>query len=260
MGAARTDGELMHPHLALIERKFEMSMDGRGRLAGVRGVTIATARGGQAVYIGSDVPDALAPMLVDAVAASLPAPAPDHEPPALERCRRILESCWPRLSLEAGPIYVIAPDTPSSVRTDIERSDAPLSERLRALNPGNWEEDEWNDLLDGTLGPWAMAVVDGKVVSICHTPLPMTEHAAECGVWTAPAARGQGLAAAVTATWAEVLRPSGRILFYSTDAQNLSSQRVAARLRLRLIGWMWSLNAIDARQRRHRHPLSRPAS
>ncbi|MGD9894238.1 MAG: GNAT family N-acetyltransferase, partial [Dehalococcoidia bacterium] len=235
-------------------------MDDRRRLAGICGVTITAAHNGQAVYIGSEVSDILAPAVVDAVERSPLAPTPDREPPALGTCRRILASCCPRLTLDAGPAYLIEPRVPFATRPDIVRSDTSSSESLRRLNPGNWEHDEWNDLLDGALGPWAMAVAGGKVVSLCHTPLPMTESAAECGVWTHPDARGQGYAAAVTATWADILRPSGRLLFYGTDVQNHSSQRVAARLRLRLIGWTWSLIAIDPTQRSQRHPLSRPAS
>lgn len=236
-----------------------MSMDGHRRLAEFRGISIAAARGGQTVLIGSEVPDTLAPALIDAVTQSPPAPAPGQEPPALERCRRILESCFARLSLDAGPVYLFELSALARARNDILRSDAQLDERLRKLNPGNWESDEWNDLLDGTLGPWAMAVVDGTVVSICHTPLAMTERAAECGVWTLPEARGRGYAAAVTAAWADVLRPSGRHLFYGTDAQNVSSQRVAARLRLRLLGWTWNLTDVDVSLRGQRHPLNRTA-
>jgi predicted GNAT family acetyltransferase len=98
-----------------------------------------------------------------------------------------------------------------------------------------------------------------QVVSICHTPRAMTTRAAECGVWTDPAWRGRGRAAAVTAAWADVLRPSGRRLFYSTDAGNLSSQRVAARLGLRLLGWLWRV--AEARQEGGGlHPLSRARS
>ena len=86
-----------------------------------------------------------------------------------------------------------------------------------------------------------MATVDGRAVSICHTPSHLTERGAECGVWTHPDFRGQRHAPAVTAAWASVLAPSGRYLFYSTEADNRSSQRVAARLGLRLIGWSWNL-------------------
>jgi RimJ/RimL family protein N-acetyltransferase len=172
-----------------------------------------------------------------------------------------LEPACAPLSVEAGPTYLIEPDVRFEMRTHIARSDTSSGERLRHLNPGNWEHDEWDELLDGALGPWAMAVVDGRVVSICHTPGRMTERAAECGVWTHPDYRGRGYAAAVTATWADILRPGGRYLFYSTDAQNRSSQRVAARLGLRPIGWTWRLTGVDLEGRRsHRHPLSRQSS
>ena len=45
----------------------------------------------------------------------------------------------------------------------------------------------------------------------------------------------------LTAAWAALTRPSGRHLFYSTSGENVSSQRVAARLGLRPIGWLWQL-------------------
>jgi hypothetical protein len=248
-----------HSDLDLLERRTEMSMDDCRRLAGVCGVTITATRDAHAVYIGSEVPDTLVPALVDAVERSPLASAPDREPPALGACRTILEPGCPRLALDSGLAYLIEPGVPFVTRPDIVRSDTSNSVALRPLNPGNWEHDEWNHLLDGILGPWAMAIAGGRVISLCHTPVPMTDSAAECGVWTHPDARGRGYAAAVTATWADILRPSGRSLFYGTDVQNLSSQRVAQRLELRPLGWNWSLIAIDPVQRSQRHPLSRPA-
>jgi RimJ/RimL family protein N-acetyltransferase len=94
-------------------------------------------------------------------------------------------------------------------------------------------------------------------VSICHTPGPLTPRGAECGVWTQPGFRGRGYATATAtaAAWAASLRPTGRILFYSTDADNRSSQRVAERLQLRPIGWTWRLRAPDPRVEPV-HPLS----
>jgi RimJ/RimL family protein N-acetyltransferase len=121
----------------------------------------------------------------------------------------------------------------------IERSDAHGGDRLRGANPGGWEPVEWDELLDGRLGPWAMAREGERVVSICHTPLAMTPSSAECGVWTDPAFRGRGYAAAVTAAWATLLRPTGRALFYSCDETNASSRRVAERLGLRSLGRVW---------------------
>ncbi|MFF3665559.1 GNAT family protein [Microtetraspora malaysiensis] len=47
--------------------------------------------------------------------------------------------------------------------------------------------------------------------------------------------------AATTAAWADLLSADCPHLFYSTSADNLSSQRVAGRLGLRAIGWLWKL-------------------
>jgi RimJ/RimL family protein N-acetyltransferase len=245
--------------LELLEVQAEMAMDGHRRLAGICGVILAAARDGQAIFVGSEVPKLLVPALTAAAASPLPS-TPDHEPPALAACRAMLEPHCRVLSLNAGPSYLFDPDIRIEMGASIARSDAPQDERLRLLNPGNWERDEWDDLLDGVLGPWAIAVVDERIVSICHTPQAMTDRAAECGVWTDPDYRGRGYAAAVTATWADILRPSGRFLFYSTDAENLSSQRVAARLHLCPIGWTWSLTDAGHEQRLDRHPLSRRLS
>jgi RimJ/RimL family protein N-acetyltransferase len=246
--------------LELFKIEAERSMDDRYRLAGACGVKISTTRDGQLLFVGSEVPDSFVPALIDAVDRSPLALAPDREPSALATCREILEPACAPLSVHAGPTYLIEPQVRAERRRWIVRSDSFASERLRHHNPGNWEPDEWHDLLDGALGPWAMAVVEGRIASICHTPLPMTQQAAECGVWTHPDYRGRGYAAEVTATWADVLRASGRCLFYRTDAQNISSQRVAARLRLRLIGWTWDLARADPGPRDNRHPLSRRSS
>ncbi|MFC5826580.1 GNAT family N-acetyltransferase [Nonomuraea insulae] len=77
-----------------------------------------------------------------------------------------------------------------------------------------------------------------QVVAICHSARN-TPAGAEAGTWTSPAYRGRGYAAITTAAWAELL--PGIQLFYSTSADNHSSQRVAARLGLRGIGWLWKL-------------------
>ncbi|MDZ7727477.1 MAG: GNAT family N-acetyltransferase [Dehalococcoidia bacterium] len=99
------------------------------------------------------------------------------------------------------------------------------------------------------LGPWAMALVEGRVVSICHSPR-LDDYGAEAGTWTDPAFRGRGYAAAATAVWAKQIHETGSVAFYSTSADNRSSQRVAERLGLELIGWLWKLfaNSTGARQ------------
>jgi predicted GNAT family acetyltransferase len=85
-----------------------------------------------------------------------------------------------------------------------------------------------------------MAINSDAVIATCHTPV-RSARGAEAAVWTHPVHRGQGRAAAVSAAWAALIRPTGRYLFYSTWAENRSSMRVAARLGLRPIGWMWKI-------------------
>lgn len=86
-----------------------------------------------------------------------------------------------------------------------------------------------------------MVVDDGRVVSMCHTPR-ISSAGAEAGTWTDPKFRGRGYAAAATAAWADLLAATSPFLFYSTTADNRSSQRVAERLGLRQIGWLWKLS------------------
>src|SRR5262249_34490237 len=88
-----------------------------------------------------------------------------------------------------------------------------------------------------------MAMHGERVISICHTPVANAS-AADAGVWTHPEFRGHGHAAAATAEWAALMRTSGRQLFYRTSRTNLASQRVAARLGLRRIGYLWQLQSM----------------
>ena len=231
--------------IELLEIQAEMSFDARRRMTGLCGVTLARAHDGQILLVGSDLSDKVAAELAATFDATAPTPPRDPSvvPPALERCEELLGAANGPQRCRSGPSYVFRRDTAFASTADIRRSDATNEDvdTLQSGNPGNWDLQEWGDLLDGSLGPWAMALVDGNVVSVCHTPRPMTERAAECGVWTHPDARGRGHAAAVTAAWAAILLPTHPYLFYSTDRENRSSQRVAAHLDLRPIGWTWTL-------------------
>ncbi|HVM33932.1 MAG TPA: GNAT family N-acetyltransferase [Actinomycetota bacterium] len=89
-----------------------------------------------------------------------------------------------------------------------------------------------------------MATSDRRIIAICHTP-ESSDQGAEAGVWTHPDFRGRGHAATVTAAWATLMGPTGKVLFYSTSRTNLSSQRVADRLGLPLIGWLWQIASPD---------------
>lgn len=124
------------------------------------------------------------------------------------------------------------------------RSDVPDPQVRRLRIPPTWDGPDWDRLLEGRYGPWAMVVDDDRMLSLCHSARLATA-GVEAGTWTAEDARGRGLAAVATAAWAEACQDLPGHIFYSTDANNLASQRVAARLKLPLLGQLWKLRAAD---------------
>ena len=244
--------------LELLGIQARMGLDERGRIAGQWGVTIAAAREGQLLFLGSELPPQLADEIHAAFAVAPRGADPSVAPPALAMCERLLNNADGPLHGTWELCYVFSGLTRCTSTADLTLSTSQQREMVREGNPGNWLAAEWDELVDGKLGPWAMATIGGRVISICHTPRKMTDDAAECGVWTDHDFRGQGHAAAVTAAWASILKPTGRHLFYSADAANRSSQRVAARLSLRLIGSTWSLAKPHDGTEYQRHPLSNP--
>jgi RimJ/RimL family protein N-acetyltransferase len=231
-------GEL---ELLRLEIETIWTVDARGRVNGPD-LVLASAASGLAVAFGTAVPDDLATVSTEVVGGALPPRDPRSPPAVLGQCRELLEQIFApaEVALACGPSYLVPDSVAFASEATLVRSDALDLSALREANPGNWEPDEWQDLLDGHLGPWAMALDAGQIVSICHTPV-RTPRSAEAGTWTQPGYRGHGYAAATTAAWAALMRPTGRHLFYSTSDWNTSSQAVAARLSLRPIGWLWQL-------------------
>ncbi|MFI2235200.1 GNAT family N-acetyltransferase [Streptomyces chrestomyceticus] len=248
-------------HVAdLLRTQIEVNWptDTRGRFQGPHHLVLAVSADGrhQVPAAAAHLPDALAADLLAAVTPQPTPTIPGSPPPALPRVQHLLEAALGPVHITTGPSYLIHPDrirhTPTA---PVIRSDAPPSAiaPLRPANPGNWGADEWHDLLDGKLGPWAMALDPAApspaaghpahVVSICHTPC-WTAHGAEAGTWTRPGHRGQGHAATTTAAWSHLQAPTGRHLFYSTTDTNHSSQNVAARLGLRALGQLWKVSPL----------------
>ena len=83
--------------------------------------------------------------------------------------------------------------------------------------------------------PWCVALEGDEIASIAFAAR-LGDAGAGTGVYTFPKFRARGFAAAVTASWSSMASLNSRALFYSLQKSNRSSQRVAARLGLRLIG------------------------
>lgn len=83
--------------------------------------------------------------------------------------------------------------------------------------------------------PWCVALQRGEVASVAFTARH-SEMGASLGLATSRSLRGRGYAAAATAGWARMSALRSRALFYTTDRTNISSQRVVARLGLRVLG------------------------
>lgn len=243
----------MTSNLELLQTEIDTlwARDERGRLVGpeshgrrpVPHLLIGAAAEGWALAFGDELPDATARDLQRLFIDEPPAPDPSQPPALLERCERLIEEAVGGDVERRGDLsYLIPPDVRFEVEAQIARSDVGVPDRLREqdFERINWTSEEWTELLDGKLGPWAFVMDGDRVVSMCHSAR-LTELGAEAGTWTDPDYRGRGYAAAATSAWAAQLAPSGRTLFYSTWADNVSSQRVAARLGLPLIGWIWTL-------------------
>jgi hypothetical protein len=83
--------------------------------------------------------------------------------------------------------------------------------------------------------PWCAALDAGAIVSVAFAAR-LSSLGAEVGVVTIPSSRGRGFAAAATAGWASLPSLRDRVRLYSTDLRNVSSRRVAERLRLPFVG------------------------
>ncbi len=243
MGDAVSDLELL-----AVEIDTLWACDGQGRLVRQRDsdtpppyLVVAVAAEGRLAVVSEAVPDALAASLV-ALAAGGPIGAPRKQPPGLDSWASQLAASMGPVRLSSGPSYVAtsAPVASSPATILVSDGSRPYARQLQAPEGAGWEEGEWGDLLDGRLGPWAMAEVEGEIVSICFCAR-LTDVAAEAGLRTEPDCRRKGHGAAVTAAWAALVMATGRHAFYSTSADNLASQATAARLGLRPIGWIWQI-------------------
>lgn len=229
--------------LLTLQRRWTAGLDAPPTREEVfRGARIVQAAGSLAWRLmpGSSLPeDALA--AIEEVVVDAPA-AVTREALIGAVARAIGDGTAPRC--DGGPVYVFGPvpstASPVPEARCITSHDPAEAHGLR--RPPSWEAAEWEQLLAGTLGPWAATVVEDEVAALCHTPKPLLPMAAECGVWTDPRWRRRGLAAATTAAWARIVTDGARHLFYSHDWRNRASAGVARKLGLRHLGWEWTIS------------------
>jgi len=171
--------------------------------------------------IRAGVPDALAALARD----EPPVRALHDLPKHVDRYRTLGTTEW------FGPAFgfpdAIAPPS-DVVPVEDERE---LNANFRGWVPGE---------IAAGRAPVMGIVVDGHPVSVCFCAR-RSHAAAEAGVETAPAFRGRGYAARVTAAWALAIRASGRIPLYSTSWTNTASLAVARKLGLVAYASTWSI-------------------
>lgn len=233
--------------LELLEIELETLWvtDERGRLLHDRtpakrpapSVVVASCADGWLVAAAAGVPDPVIAGLRETMSA---APV-DRDTSGPLHWDELLEPHFGALEVFSGPSYLIPPGTSYRSSAAIVSSDADATTigGLRAHNPpgANWTGEDWDVLLEGRFGPWAMATSADRVIALCHSAR-LGDRGAEAGVWTDPDFRGQGHAAAATAAWAGLVAPSGKVVYYSTSDDNHSSLRVAERLKLQRLGWL----------------------
>jgi hypothetical protein len=200
---------------------------------------LARCREGSVFGVRADVPDdiavELASLATDEPPFTLPITPPrylDHYVALLARISAVARQTFgmiyelPHSLRYESHAQLISSDSEEGLRLAQFLSEQGMSQGLSELGVRS-AADFWP--------PWCAAVVNGEVVSIAIAAR-ISDVGAELGVATVRAFRGSGFAAAATAGWSSLpaLRP--RVLFYSTDQENISSQRVAMRLGLRLRG------------------------
>jgi len=174
----------------------------------------------------ADLQDDLVARLEDLCAQEPKGAPPGRLPAQRGRYLLLLSSHAAVDRVWAGPAYMVTQDVPPGTAAT-------------AIGDDN------ADLLRGGFEAWLtevshrqpfMAIVeDDRAVSICASVrISDTVHCA--GVETLVAYRRRGHAVNAVAAWAMAVRSRGATPFYSTSWENHASQRIAARLRLSLVG------------------------
>jgi hypothetical protein len=208
------------------------------RSAGAR-LHFAGCTAGNLAHLRRDVGDETAALLLDLAANEPPWADPDAPPACLDEMTTLLAA--------EAPVEIDGPEImfhlPNGLRYDhsaaLVHSDTPQGDQLLT----RLERDGLPKSLihagfvafDDFWWPWCVALEGEDIAAMAFTP-HLGEAGAEIGVFTFPAFRGRGYAAAVTAGWASHPSLKDRTLIYGTRLTNRSSRQVAARLGLNVAG------------------------
>jgi hypothetical protein len=168
-----------------------------------------------------------------------PFPEPWTRPVYFDEYRRLLAVEAPITQIGEGIFWVFPERLAFEHPASLVASGTPSGDRLVA----HLAEQGMTPLLveagfktiEELWAPWCLALEGEEIAGLAYT-VGLRAASAEVGVYTLKSYRGRGLAAAATAGWARHPALRGNTLFYATDRQNISSQRVAERLGLRLLG------------------------
>ncbi|HEU4534526.1 MAG TPA: hypothetical protein VFS00_10425, partial [Polyangiaceae bacterium] len=200
---------------------------------------LAGCAAGNVFGVGAGVPERDAEELLALAATEPPWRAPRDRPRYFERYLALLARGGDVPRSAAGLLYALphrATDEPAVALVDSESDEGRrLYDTLaREGLPVGLLKLGFRDVSE-FWAPWCAALHDGRPASVAFAAR-LSDAGAEVGVATAVGLRGRGYAAAATARWASLPSLRSRQLFYGTDQENASSQKVAARLGLRLVG------------------------
>jgi hypothetical protein len=208
------------------------------RSAGAR-LHFAGCAAGNLAWLRHDVSDETAARLLDLSTDALPWRDPDTPPACLAEMAALLA--------REAPVEIDGPEImfrlPNGLHYDhgftLVRSGTPQGEEFLARLDRTGMPKSLIHAgflgLDDFWWPWCMALEGDKIAAMAFTP-HLGAAGAEIGVFTFPAFRSRGYAAAVTAGWASHPSLADRMLIYSTRLTNRSSRQVATRLGLSIAG------------------------
>jgi len=188
-------------------------------------------------YVREDVDDAQMRAIDEMVRREPALDAPGATPAFAEQYREVLGA--PALTEHNyGPVHRLPrglqAECDAAIVCEGSAEGGALVERIRreGVPPGLYDAGFVD--LTHFWSPWVVALVGGDIAAMAFCVRDGLM-AREIGVYTVERYRGRGYAAAVTAAWSG-MHPRHPMLFYSTHRDNLSSQRVIARLQLPFLG------------------------